>query len=326
MTTPVDACPRRHVLMLLAAMGAPAWSQADWPRRPITYVVPFGPGAHSDAVARAVTAKVAERLGQTIVVENKAGAGGSIAAQYVAKAPADGYTLLQTTQGVHVTNKAVYRKLGYDPTKDFVPVVMLVESPLILIVRKDSPIHSVADLVAYARANPGKLNFGSPGIGSAHHLAGELFNVAAGLQATHVPYRGSAPSLQALLAGEIQYIFEASALPMIEAGQVRALAVTSAARWPSVPDVPTMKEQGFADFVIQGWYGVVAPTGTPQAVVDRLNKEFNAVLSMPAIQSYIRDHLGILPVGGSSAAFARRVAAEMSMWINMAEAAGLKLD
>jgi tripartite-type tricarboxylate transporter receptor subunit TctC len=315
---------------LLCAAAATAWlpaaAQADYPSRPISYVVPFGPGAHSDAVARAVTAEVGRRIGQTIVVDNKAGAGGGIAAQHVAKAAPDGYTLLQTTQGVHVTNVAVYRKLGYDPQKDFTPVVLLVEAPLILIVRRDSPLRSVQDLLAWGRANPGKLNFASPGAGSAHHLAGELFRVTTSLDAMHVPFRGSAPSIQALLAGDIHFIFEASALPLIQSGQVRPLAVTSAQRWYSVPEVQTMVELGFPEVVVQGWYGVVAPAATPRPVLERLNREFNAALTQPSVQSHIRDHLGMQPVGGSMAAFAARVNTEMANWIGMARTARITLD
>jgi tripartite-type tricarboxylate transporter receptor subunit TctC len=321
---------RGHLLGFVISASAalliiPAFAQGEFPKRHISYILPFGPGAHSHAVALVIAKDLEKDLGRPVVVENKAGAGGSIAAQFVAQAPPDGHTLFQTTTGIHVANPIIYKSLNYNPVQDFAPVAMLVDAPLILIVRHDSPIRTVADLIEHGRKTPGKLNYASPGVGTAHHIAGALFNVMTGVGAVHVPFSGSAPSIQALMAGDIQFIFEASALPLLESGRARALAVTSAERWYSVPNIPTMIELGFADFQVVSWYGIMAPRATPPATVGRLNAALNKALSNPAVRSHIEKHLGMRTLVGTVAEFSERIERDTVIWHKNIRAANIAL-
>ncbi len=279
---------RTSLLMLvgIAAWGLPLFAAAQapaYPTKPIRLVVPFPPGGATDILAREVAKHLTEAWGQSVVVDNRPGAGGNIGSELVAKAAPDGYTLEMGTVGTHAINASLYSKMPYDHVKDFVPVILVAGVPNVLEVNPSVPVNSVQELIAYAKANPGKLNFASSGAGTSIHLSGELFKVMAGVQMTHVPYKGSAPALQDLLGGQVQLMFDnlPPSLPQIKAGKLRALAVTSTTRAPALPDVPTVAEAGLPGFEASSWFGVLAPAGTPPAIVAKLNAEIAKWLTSP---------------------------------------------
>src|SRR5438034_5972010 len=256
----------RALAAALLVVAAPvALGQVAYPTKPVRLVVPFPAGGTTDLLARAAAQKLSEAWGQQVIVDNRPGAAGNIGAELVAKAAPDGYTLLMGTVGTHAINASLYAKMPYDHVKDFAPVILVAGVPNVLVVNPSLPVHSVQELIAYAKANPGKLNFASSGSGTSIHLSGELFKVMTGVQMTHVPYKGSAPALQDLLGGQVQLMFDnlPPSLPQIKAGRLRALAVTSATRAPALPDVPTVAEAGLPGFEASSWFGVLAPAGTP---------------------------------------------------------------
>jgi tripartite-type tricarboxylate transporter receptor subunit TctC len=311
-------------LWLLLCLPGAALAQGTYPTRPIKLVVPYSAGGIADLVARAVTPGMAAALGQPVVVENRAGAGGHIAASEVARGPADGYTLVLTTIA-HNAAQSMYANLNYAPAKDLKPVVLLAESASVLVVNPSVPARTVAELVALARAEPGKLAYGSAGNGSALHMAGELFRQLSGTDITHVPYKGGAPALNDLLGGQIQLMFDTipTALPYIKAGRLRALGVTTAKRTPSLPDVPTIAESGVPGYESVPWYTISAPAGTPDDVVKRLNEVSNEVLKLPALAPRWND-LGLTPLGGPPEAAAARNDIETRRWTKVIEAGGIK--
>jgi tripartite-type tricarboxylate transporter receptor subunit TctC len=276
------------LMMLLAAtLGAHA---QDYPTRPITLIIPLGAGGAMDILARGqLGPKLAERLGKPVVIENRTGGGTVIAATAVAKSPPDGYTLFFTPAGTLTTNVTLYKQLPYDPAKDFVPVALTSKVAFILAVNPSLPVNSVAELVKYAKERPGQLSYGSTGIGATPHLAFEMFQRMTGIKMTHVPYRGMPPATNDVIAGHIQMVFTdpAFAPPLIEAGKLKALAVSSLTRIASVPNVPTLDELGFKGFEAVSWHMVVAPAGTPKEIVNRLNKEFKAIVGQPDVQQAI---------------------------------------
>ncbi|MBY0408945.1 MAG: tripartite tricarboxylate transporter substrate binding protein [Burkholderiaceae bacterium] len=311
---------------LALALGSPmaqAQTQA-FPKGPIRLVVPYPPGGPTDLVARVIVARLTESLGQPIVVDNKAGASGMLGAAMVAKAPADGYTLLANAS-IHVINPFVYASSPYDAFRDFEPVTQLVDVPLVLVVNKDLPVKTVQELIQYAKTHANKLNFGSAGNASAQHLSGELFKIKTGLQMQHVPYKGSSPALTDLIGGQIQFMFDSmpSATPFINSGRLRALAVTTAKRSPSLPDVPTMEEAGVPGFLTSTWYGLWAPKDTPREVVQKIWREAQQVLAEPQIAAQYR-RLGAEPVGSTPAEFARYIDSEARKWEGIVKAAGVK--
>lgn len=278
-------------LLLTFAMAAPAAQAQDYPTRPITWVVGFAPGGISDQGTRFIAKVFAEKLGQQVVVDNKAGAGGLIAAEHVAKANPDGYTILYGSNGPFGSFKSLYKKLPFDPVTSFTYIHGFGSSPLILVVPANSPFKTLKDLVDYAKANPDKLTFGSVGSGSAAHLVAELLGASAGIRLTHVPYKGSAPAMIDLLGGRINFIFDYSIVvkPQIEAGKLRALASTGAVRLTSHPDVATAAELGYPGVQLTAWATIVGPAGMPQPVVDKMAKAFNEALKDPAVIKYHDD-------------------------------------
>ena len=277
-------CP---LLLVLTAMTAAAQT-APWPSRPLRVVVNFPPGGAADVIARSVAAPLQESLGQPVVVENRAGSGGNLGGDAVAKSAPDGYTLLMSSGGMVSVNPHIYAKMPFDPTKDLTPVAAAARVLVFLVVRPEFPAADAKAFIAHLRANPGKRSFGSPGNGSSPHLAGEMMKAQAGLFAVHVPYRGAAPALTDLLAGQIDFLFDPGiALPHVKAGRLKLLAIGSPQRSPLFPEVPTLDEVGLKGFDADTVFGFYAPAGTPAPVIERLNREINRILATPALRERI---------------------------------------
>jgi tripartite-type tricarboxylate transporter receptor subunit TctC len=312
--------------VLLALVAALACAQT-YPTKPIRLVVPFPPGGATDILARDVAQKLTEAWGQSVIVDNRPGAGGNIGSELVAKSSPDGYTLEMGTVGTHAINASLYAKMPYDHVKDFTPVILVAGVPNVLVVNPALPANSVAELIAYAKANPGKLNFASSGNGTSIHLSGELFKVMAGVQITHIPYKGSAPALQDLLGGQVQMMFDnlPPSLPQIKAGKLRALAVTSLTRAPALPDVPTLSESGLPGFEASSWFGILAPAGTPAPIVAKLNAEIAKWLATPEAKEKLAKQ-GANAAGGTPDDFAKHIAAETAKWAKVVKDSGAKID
>jgi tripartite-type tricarboxylate transporter receptor subunit TctC len=311
--------------MALCALTASA--QAPYPNRPVRIVVPFAAGGTTDILARALAQKLTEALGQSFIVDNRPGAGGNIGAELVAKSAPDGYTLLMGTVGTHAINPSLYKVMPYDHVKDFAPVVLVAGVPNVLEVNPSVPVQTVAELIAYAKANPNKLNFASSGSGTSIHLSAELFKSMTGVQMQHVPYKGSAPALQDLVGGQVQLMFDnlPSSLALIKAGKLRPLAVTSTTRAAVLPDVPTVAEAGVPGFEASSWFGLLAPAGTPPAIIAKLNAEANRWLSSPDAKEKLLAQ-GANAAGGSPEDFARHIAAETIKWAKVVKDSGAKVD
>ena len=312
---------------LVAAVALNASAQAPYPNHPVRIVVPFPAGGTTDILARAAAQKLTETLGQPFVVENRAGAGGNIGAELVAKSAPDGYTMLMGTVGTHAINSSLYAKMPYDHVKDFVPVILVAGVPNVLVVNPSLPVNSVQELIAYAKANPNKLNFASSGNGTSIHLSGELFKTMTGVQMTHVPYKGSAPALTDLIGGQVQLMFDnlPSSLQFIKASKVRALAVTSLARSSTLPELPTLAESGLPGFEASSWFGVLAPAGTPNDIVKKLNGEIAAWLASPDAKDKLAAQ-GAIAAGGTPDAFVTHIAAESAKWAKVVKASGAHVD
>jgi tripartite-type tricarboxylate transporter receptor subunit TctC len=287
----------------------------DFPSRPIRLIVPYAPGGGADSVARVVAKRVGETIGQPIVIENRAGAGSIIGTDMVAKAEGDGYTLLLGQSGPISINPAVYKDLRYDPIKDFAPVTMTTAYPYILAVNAKSPVKSVQDFVALAKSKPGSLNYGTTGIGAANHLVTELFSSKAGLKMTHVPYRGTALAVADLIGGQVDVVFSdpISVLSHLQAGTLRALAVTSKERSPVVPDVPTIAASGFPGFDAIAWHGILAPASTPPAIVKKLNTEIVSALNHPETKTLLTNQ-AMQTVGNTPEEFAAFIKQDIAIW------------
>ena len=309
-----------------AAFAAGVSAQA-YPTKPIRIVVPFPAGGTTDVLARAAAQKLAETLGQPAVVDNRPGAGGNIGAELVAKSAPDGYTLLMGTVGTHAINPGLYPKLPYDHVKDFAPVILVAGVPNVLVINPALPVNSVPELIAYAKANPGKLNFASSGNGTSIHLSAELFKTMAGVQMTHVPYKGSAPALQDLVGGQVQLMFDnlPSSLALIKGGKLKALAVTSSTRAAALPDVPTLAESGLPGFEASSWFGLLAPAGTPPPVIAKLNGEIAKWLATPEAKEKLLAQ-GANAAGGTAEEFAQFIAAETAKWQKVVKESGAKVD
>jgi tripartite-type tricarboxylate transporter receptor subunit TctC len=314
-------------LLVVAALLSSYAGALPYPTKPIHFVVPYPAGGPVDAVARLLGQRVSERVKQPIVIENKPGAGGNIGADFVAKAPADGYTILMGAVATHAINPTLYASIPYDAVKDFRPVTQLASTPNVLVVNPGLPVHDLREFIAYAKANPGRLNFGSGSTGSAGHLAGELFKSMAGVDMTHVPYKGAAPAMNDLIGGQIQLMFDnlASSLTQVKAGKIRALAVTTARRTPLAPDLPTIAESGLPGFDINTWFGLFVPAGTPLEVVDVLHDEFNRALADPDIRDKMIS-IGAEPVGSTPAQFAVYIRSESEKYARIIRASGAKAD
>ena len=315
-------------MALVAGVAAPdASAQAAWPSKPIRIVVPFPPGGTTDILARAAAQKMTEAWKEQAVIDNRPGAGGNIGAELVAKAPADGYTMLMGTVGTHAINASLYAKMPYDHVKDFAPVILVAAVPNVMVVHPSVPAATVAEFIAWAKANPGKVNFASSGSGTSIHLAGELFKTQTGLAMTHVPYKGSAPAIADLIGGQVQVMFDnlPSALPQIRGGKLRALAVTSRERANALPDVPTVAESGLPGFEASSWFGLLAPTGTPREVVVRVNAEIARWLASSDAKDKLASQ-GAVAAGGSPEDFASHITAETAKWQKVVRESGAKVD
>ena len=298
-------------------------AQVAYPARPVTLVVPFPPGGSADILARAVGQKLGALWGQTVLIDNRAGAGTAIGAKAVAVAPADGYTLLMGTVSSHAINPAM-NKVGYDPVKDFTAVAPVASIAFVLVTQPTLPVAKVQDVVALAKAKPGDLSYASAGPGTSNHLAGALFESATNINLLHVPYKGSAPALNDVLAGHVKLMFDlqATALPHIASGKLKALAVTSKERSPQLPNVPTMAESGVPGYEVSAWFGVFAPAGIPATVTERLNQSLTVVLKMPDMQKQLRD-LGAEPEFATADVFSAYVRSESAKWSQVVKAVNL---
>ncbi|MBK9245823.1 MAG: tripartite tricarboxylate transporter substrate binding protein [Burkholderiales bacterium] len=319
----------RALAAALLAVLAPAGSAVaqDFPDRPVHLVVPFPPGGGADILARTVAPRLAQSLGKPVVVENRPGAGGNVGAEYVARAAADGYTLLYGTNGTHGINASLYRNLRHDPLRDFIPVSRMTTIAAMLIVNPKFPAGTVGELIAYAKDNPGKVNFASAGNGTTSHLAGELFKTMAGIDIVHVPYRGGALAVTDLMAGQVQMMIDVmpNALPLARDGRARGIAVSTATRYPGAPEYPTIAESGLPGFEASAWDGIFVPAGTPAPVVGRLNAAIRETLDDPQIAEALRAR-GAQPMPNSPEAFARHVADSAEKWARAVRASGAKID
>jgi len=328
---------RKLVLAALAAslasgitgLGQAAYAAegaADYPNQPINLVVGFAPGGATDIVARLVADKLGKALGQPVIVENKPGGGSNIAADRVVRAAPDGYTLLVETIA-NATNMSIYKNLNYDTSKDLVHIVHFMSSPSVFVVNPKIPAKTMAEFIALAKSQPGKLTFASSGTGGSPHLAGEMLKIRAGIDMLHIPYKGASPALTDVVAGVVDSGFKTSlgAMPQIQNGQLRALAVATTKRLDDIPDVPTMAEAGIPDFEVVSWNGLAAPAGTPDAIVQKLNREVNEILKMPDVRDRLLS-LGAEPIGGSSEEYTRYVESEIKKWGEVVKTAGISID
>jgi tripartite-type tricarboxylate transporter receptor subunit TctC len=308
------------------ALAGPAKAQ-DYPSKPIRLVVPFAAGGATDVLARLVGERLTASLGQQVVVDNRPGAGGNIGSDIVARAEPDGYTILMGAVGTHAINPSLYPKMPYDPVKDFAPVTLVASVPNVLVVNPEVPAKSVQELIDLAKAKPGELNFASSGNGTSIHVSGELFKAMTGTDIVHVPYKGSGPAVTDLLGGQVQMMFDnmPSSLPHVKAGKLRALGVTSAKRSPALPEVPTIAEAGVPGYDATSWFGILAPAGTPEPVVTRLQGAIVQALGEPEMRQRMAD-LGAEPVGDTPAEFGQFITAELAKWAKVVNDAGVKLE
>jgi tripartite-type tricarboxylate transporter receptor subunit TctC len=322
---------RRTILLAAASLSlcAPAtWAQGSWPSKPISLVVPYAPGGPTDAMARTLASALKPVLGQTVIVENKAGAGANIGAEYVARAEADGYTMLFGTSAPLGINQYLYEKINYDAFRSFAPVIQVGYLPNVLVVHPSVPAKNMKELVAYAKANPGKLSFASSGSGASSHLAGVLFNMKAGTDLQHIPYKGTGPALNDLLGGQVAMSFTdvLTALPHIQAGKLRVLGVTSATRSKVLPDVPTLAEQGLKDFDASVFFGIVVPSGTPPEIVTKLNAAFAQVLQQPDVKQRLAQQGLEAPAQYTPAQLAGYMRNEAAKWRDVIRLSGARAD
>ncbi|HTS84954.1 MAG TPA: tripartite tricarboxylate transporter substrate binding protein [Usitatibacter sp.] len=313
------------LLFLASLFASAAFAQDAYPNRPVRIIVPFPAGGVADALPRIVGEKLTAKWGQPVVIENKVGAAGNIGMGEGARAAPDGYTLVLAPTGNLTVNPTLFPNLPFDTRHDFTPITLLAESPNVLVVNPSVPAKNFHDFVEYAKANPGKLNFSSPGEGSGAHLAGELLNQEAGIQTVHIPYKGLAPAVNDLVGGQVQYMFAgiSTVIQQIKAGKLVALAIASPKRNAQLPDVPTVAESGLPGFDVTSWYGIVVRTGTPQAIIDKVNRDMVEALRMPDVKAKLAD-LGLEPVGDTPAQFAAVIDAETKKWVAIVEKAHIK--
>jgi len=319
-----------HCLIAAACVGTTlsGWAQAPFPSKPLMLVVPFAPGGPTDAMARNLAQALKPALGQNMLVDNKPGAGGNIGAEYVARAEADGHTLLFGTSGPLAINGSLYKKINYDPIKSFAPIIQVGHLPNVLVVHPGVPAKNVQELITYAKANPGRLSFASSGSGASSHLAGVLFNMRAGTDIQHVPYKGTGPALNDLLGGQVSMAFTdvLTALPHVKSGRLRLLGVTSAKRSQATPDTPTLEEQGLKDFDVSVFFGIVAPAATPPAVVSKLNAAFAQALQQPDVRANLASQGLEPPAHTSPAQLADYMRSETAKWRDVIKVSGATVD
>jgi tripartite-type tricarboxylate transporter receptor subunit TctC len=317
-----------HAALACAALAAasPAAAQA-FPSKPIRMVVTFPTGGAPDILSRTISEKLDPSWGQTMIVDNKPGAGGNIGAEFVARAPADGHTLVMGTVGTHSINGSLYARIPYDMVRDFAPVTLIASTPNLLVVNNDVPAKNLQELIALAKARPGQLTFGSPGIGTSVHVSGELFNSLAGVKTQHIPYKGRQFAIPDLLGGQITMMFDnmPSALPVVREGKLRAIGVTSAKRSGSAPEIPTIAEQGLPGFEATSWFAVFAPANTPKPVVEKLHAEIVRIFNLPDVQTKMRT-LGLDPILGGPEDLAKTQQAEIVKWAKVIKDSGAKAE
>ncbi|ANN77763.1 Bug family tripartite tricarboxylate transporter substrate binding protein [Bordetella flabilis] len=327
---------RRRALAALVATGVLAGlgvqaraADSDWPqKKPISYVVPFTPGGSTDVVGRVLAQKLSERLHQTVVVENKPGAAGAVGAAYVAKAAPDGYTLFGGTISTHAINASLYKNLSYDPVKNFEPVSLIATLPNVLLVDPNLNVNSVADLIALLKRDPTKRTFASSGAGTSTHLTGELFAETIGIPLTHIPYKGTPPAMVDVSSGNVTFMFDqmTAALPLLQQGKLKLLAVTTAKRIALAPDTPTLQEAGVPGFDVSSWQAVYAPKGTPKAIVDRLSKEIAEILKEPDVQEKLGKTMGMDLVGSTPEQLRDLMSREIPRWAEVVQKSGAKVE
>ena len=311
----------------LAMATGGSWAQSAWPNKPVNLVVPFPAGGGTDAFARPLAAQFSKVTGKTLVIDNRGGAGGTVGASYAAKGAPDGYTLFMGTVGTQSINASLYKKMPFDPIKDFAPLTRVANVPNLLVANPQQPFKTVPEMIAYAKANPGKINFGSPGNGASPHLSGELFNAMAKVELTHIPYKGSAPAVTDLLGNQIAIMFDnlPSVIPHVRSGKLRAIAITTAKRSPELPDVPTIAEAGVPGYEAMSWFGLLAPAATPAPVLAKLSGALAKVLANPEVKKKIVDQGGE-PVNETPAQFAAFIQSESVKWGKVVKSSGASLD
>lgn len=317
---PVSFC----MLLLPAALSGAAYAAENYPQRPMRMIVAYPPGGGTDQVGRVMAEKLTEHLGQNVIVDNRGGATGNIGTELAARATPDGYTLLMGNVAPNSVNVSLFKKLGFDPVKDFAPISLVAVTPNILVTHPSVPVKTVKDLIALAKAKPGVLNFPSAGVGSSSHLAGEMLKSMAGIDMVHVPFKGGGPSLIALISGQVQIMFATmpAAMPHVKSGKVRPVAVTTAHRSKAMPELPTIAESGVAGYEAATWYGMLAPVGTPKAVVDRLHGEVVKILAGNTRQRL--EAQGFEPAGTRPAEFAAYIKSEIAKWAKVIKDAGIR--
>lgn len=317
----------RFVLALLSFLFFGAASAQPWPAKPVRLIVPAPPGSAPDFLSRLIAPKLTDLWGQPIVIDNVLGAGGNIGTDRVAKAPADGYTLLFNTIGPIGVNISMYKELPYDPQKDLAPITLVAKVPNVLAVHPSVPVKNVRELIAYARQNPGKLRYGSPGSGTSNHLSAELLKTLAGIDMLHIPYKSSAQMTTDLLGGQLELIFHNAPvlLPHVKSGAIRGLGVTSASRQPSAPDLPTIAEAGVPGFEVTAWFGFMAPGATPQPVISKVHADVVKVLAMPDVRERMLPQAAE-PIGNTPQEYAAFIAGEIAKWAKVVKASGAKVE
>jgi tripartite-type tricarboxylate transporter receptor subunit TctC len=322
----MQAILRASIAALALLLAVPAAAQG-YPNKPIKYIVPFPPGGATDTLARAIGQKLSESLGVPVVVDNRPGAGGNIGMEAAVRAPADGYTIVTVATATMAINPTLYRSLSFDAGRDLVPVAFIAHVPLILVVNPSIPANNLNELIAYLKANPGKVNFASPGSGNSNHLAGELFKQRAGVDIIHVPYKGDTPAYTDLISGQVHMMFATmiAMVPHIKAGRVKAIANAGLQRTAALPDLATAAEQGLKDFDMRAWFGIAAPAGTPKEIVARLNAEINKALQTQELNDRLSP-LGAAPAPMTQEAFAELTKAEREKWGRLVQASGAKVD
>jgi len=313
------------IAMLLSVCAAGAFAQG-YPNKPIRYIVPWPPGGGGDVISRMLSPRLAEALGQQVVIDNRGGAAGNIGAELTAKSPPDGYTIVFAYSGTHAINPSIYSKMPFKES-DFAPIIWLSSVPELVVVHPSLPVKTVKGLIALAKAKPGQLSYGSAGSGAINHLAGELFNMMAGTKLIHVPYKGGGPAVIALLSGEITLILidPASVVPHIKSGKLRAIAVTSAKHALAMPELPTVAEAGVPGYEVTSWNGILIPAGAPADVIRRLNGKLNKIINAPDMNARMIE-FGYEPVGGPPEKFGEHIRAEIAKWAPVVKAAGVKVD
>jgi len=314
-------------ICLVASAQATVALAQDYPTKAINWVVPFAAGGPSDVLSRLLARRLADNLGKPVIVENRGGAAGIIGSQHVARSAPDGYTIMLVTNSTHAVNPSLFPKIPIDVVKDFAPITLLATNSLLLVIHPSVPAKSVAEFIAYAKTVPGKLSYASPSQGTSAHIAMEWLKLRAGLDIVHVPYRGAAPAKTDLMAGQVQVAFDnfPNVLAEVRAGRLRALSQVGSSRDPRAPEIPTMVELGMSDFVLEAWLGVMAPAGTPAAIIDRLNAEINRIMKEPEIAQRMVD-LGLNAAGSAPADFAARQQADVALWGKVIRMTGVKAE